>query len=108
VATSVFDATKQGLASVTVTATQQVTSAEISDASLARIYPNPTDGVFTLEFETDGIFIVTLADMSGKVLMRQTVKGQLVQMDLSNYSAGAYLLTIDDGKRQNTVRIVKR
>jgi len=89
------------------TTTDKLTSVETSDAPLARVYPNPTDGVFTLEFETDDIFIVTLADMTGKALIRQTVKGQRVQMDLSNYPAGVYLLTIDEGKRQNTTRVVK-
>ena len=100
------DGNKTAVCVVTVTP-QSVTSTETSDALLARVYPNPTEGVFTLEFEAEGVYNLTLADMSGKVLMRQTVKGQRVQMDLSNYPAGAYLLTIDDGKRQSAVRIVK-
>ena len=100
------DGNKTAVCVVTVTP-QSVTSTETSDALLARVYPNPTEGVFTLEFEAEGVYNLTLADMSGKVLMRQTVKGQRVQMDLSNYPAGAYLLKIDDGKRQSTMRVVK-
>jgi len=87
--------------------TDKITSSEISDAPLARLYPNPTDGVFTLEFEAEGVYNLTLADMSGKILLRQTVKGQSVQMDLSNYPAGAYLLTIDDGERKSVTKVVK-
>jgi len=45
--------------------------------------------------------------MTGKALMRQTVKGQRVQVDMGDYPSGVYLLTIDDGKRQNTMRVVK-
>ena len=71
------------------------------------VCPNPTDGKFTLEFEAPGEHIVTISDISGKMLCRQTVTGQSVQMDIGNYSAGMYLLIIDDGKQQNTMRIVK-
>ena len=90
-----------------VTVTQQVTSVEIAEASLARVYPNPTNNEITLEFERTGEYLVAITDMTGKVLMRQTVKGQRVQMDIGNYPAGVYLLTIDDGKRQSIERIVK-
>ena len=86
---------------------QQITSAEISDTPLARVYPNPTDGTVILEFEADDVYILTLADMTGKALMRQTVKGQRVQVDMGDYPSGVYLLTIDDGKRQTVVRVVK-
>ena len=100
--------TQDGGKTATCTVTvSPLTSVETSDAPLARVYPNPTDGVFSLEFEAEGEYLVTLADMIGKALLRQTANGQRVQMDLSNYPAGAYLLTIEDGKRQSTMRVVK-
>ena len=80
---------------------------EIADAPLARVYPNPTNNEITLEFERTGEYLVAITDMTGKVLMRQTVKGQRVQMDIGNYPVGVYLLTIDDGERQSTMRVVK-
>jgi len=45
--------------------------------------------------------------MAGKVLLRQIVSGQNVQMDISNFASGIYLLTISNGKGQTTIRIVK-
>jgi len=86
---------------------QQVTSAEIIDTPLARVYPNPTEGIVRLEFESSGAYTVTLADMSGRTLLRQTVTAQTAQIDVSAYPAGVYLLTINDGKRQSATRIVK-
>ena len=80
---------------------------EINIAPLARIYPNPTDGMVTLEFESEGVYHLALADMSGRTLLRNTVTGQSAQIDIGNYPAGVYLLTIDDAKRQYTMRIVK-
>jgi len=74
---------------------------------IANVYPNPTDGLFSLEFETEGVYNLTLTDMSGKILFHETVTGQSVQIDISNYAAGVYLLIINNGKGQTTKRIVK-
>jgi hypothetical protein len=86
---------------------EQVTSAEITDTPFARVYPNPTGGMLTLQFEATSAYIVTITDVAGKILLRQSVNDQTVQVDISNYPAGLYLVTIDDGKRKQTTRIVK-
>jgi len=94
-------------ATVTVSFERATNSAEIPDTPIAIVYPNPTDGLFTLEFDTDGVYNLTLTDMSGKVLFYETVSGQSVQIDITNYFAGVYLLKINNGKGQTTKRIVK-
>jgi len=102
--------TKEGNHSATcsVTVTGPTMGINISDAPLARVYPNPTtDGKITLEFDTHGICQVTITDMTGKVLLRQSVTGQITQLDVSNYPAGVYLLVIDDGKQQSITRIIR-
>ena len=63
--------------------------------------------MITLEFEAESNYIVTFADINGKALLRESLTGQTAQIDISSYPAGVYLLTIDDGKRQNTVRVVR-
>jgi len=72
-----------------------------------KVYPNPTNGLFTLEVDAVGEYVVTIRDIAGRVLLRQTQTGLTVQMDISGYPAGLYLLTIDSGKQQSTIRIVK-
>lgn len=84
-----------------------ITGSEITDTSFARVYPNPTNGVLTLEFEAEGAYNLSLADMTGKVLFRETVVGQTARIDIRNYPVGVYLLTINDGKRQSASRVVK-
>ena len=80
---------------------------EIPNEPHVRIYPNPTNGMFTLEFEADGAYMITITDIIGMLVFRQTTAAQTVQINISNYPAGVYLLTINDGKRQNVTRIVK-
>jgi len=83
------------------------TGVESPEAPLARIYPNPTDGAVTLEFETQAEYIVTISDTTGKILFIQTVNDPIARLDISNYPAGVYLLTINDGKRRSTMRVLK-
>ena len=83
------------------------TGVETPEAPFARIYPNPTDGAINLSFSAPGVYRIVIADMTGKILLRQTANDQIVQIDFSNFPTGTYLLTIDDKKRQSTTRIVK-
>jgi uncharacterized repeat protein (TIGR02543 family) len=87
--------------------TGTVTGFETPDAPLAGVYPNPTDGLLTLSFATPGAYRITIADMSGKALLRQSVADPTYLIDISGYPAGVYLLTIDDGNRQSTIRVIK-
>jgi hypothetical protein len=90
-----------------VTVPGATTDVGISDTPLARIYPNPTEGMLTLDFETAGERHITLSDMTGKVLLRQTVSESTTRLDISGYPAGMYLVTIDDGKKQKTVKVIR-
>ena len=71
------------------------------------VYPNPTDGMITLQFEKTSEYVVTISDMSGKLQLRQTIIGHQMKIDIGNYPAGMYLITIDDGKRKSATKIIK-
>ncbi|MDR0505620.1 MAG: family 43 glycosylhydrolase [Dysgonamonadaceae bacterium] len=94
-------------ANCTVTVTPLTDIALPTPGISQQIYPNPTDGIFNLNFETVGRRITTISDMSGKILLRKTVKSQTAQIDVSNFPADIYLLTIDDGKQKSTMKIIK-
>ena len=78
----------------------------------ARVYPNPNKGVFTvsaegLPGETGKLF---LTDVSGKVVMRQTLhaspeKDNSWQIKL-DAPAGLYLLRLESGGSQRTTKVV--
>ena len=89
---------------VTVTG---MTDSDIAEVPLTQVYPNPTNGLLTLSFATEGHYNIAVCDASGKVLMRQTAAGMITQVDVSSLPAGVYMLLTDDGKRQSTTKIVK-
>jgi len=76
-------------------------------ARVPSAYPNPTDGMVTLDFGADGAYVVTLFDAGGRLLLRKTATGSTAQIDLSNYPAGVYLLAVDDGKTRSVMRIAR-
>jgi len=109
-AISVFDNDKKGTATVTVT-TDPDTSIEYNNTKstnmFANVYPNPTEGKFIVEFDMPGNYTLSVTDMSGKILSRQTTKEQQTQIDISALPTGTYLLIIDDGKMQSTTKVIK-
>lgn len=68
------------------------------------IYPNPTDGLIYLEGLPDGECMVTLFDLSGRVLLRANDQREL---DLSRHPAGIYLLTIDSNGYKMQTRVIR-
>lgn len=74
-------------------------------------YPNPNSGMFQLEFEvpSDEKAKVTITDLNGKVVYKNTVKGAgayNMQVDISSESKGTYLLNLQQGNESITKKIV--
>lgn len=78
-----------------------------------RIYPNPSDGIFTLEInKTESNKIsVEILDITGKLVYRNDypVMGTLKEtIDLQNLNKGMYFLRVKEGEKISTVKIVFR
>jgi hypothetical protein len=75
---------------------------------LATLYPNPGDGRFTLKFDVQGTYHVSISDISGRNLWDATLNDITNRIDISNYVSGIYLLTIHSGSKQNVIKIIKK
>jgi hypothetical protein len=80
-----------------------------AQASLFNLTPNPTNGKFTLQFET-GIgetADVTVFDLSGRVVFEQTVSTRLPQpIDLGTPTLGMYVVNVRQGQAQQTLKMI--
>jgi 1,4-alpha-glucan branching enzyme len=66
------------------------TSISEEDQQLVNIYPNPNNGMFTIVSGKN--YIVTIYDISGRIILTDnTVKGEKI-IDLSGFTNGIYLL----------------
>lgn len=76
------------------------------------IYPNPTSGMFTVSFagtETTGATI-RVTDLMGKTIYEKGYEAQdgsnAVSVDLSNHSAGIYMVQVVQGEKLTTTKVV--
>ncbi len=75
------------------------------------VYPNPSNGNFTVQFSnaTQNEVKLAIHDMRGRLVMEKTYEGgnsfsQNIQLD--NAQSGVYLLSVTDGERKEVKRIV--
>jgi hypothetical protein len=73
-----------------------------------KIYPNPTSGKLTIEI-SGNIEEIFLADMSGKLLEKyNTANQERLDLNISQYPNGIYLVQFNDGERWCSGKVVLR
>ncbi|MEQ1734747.1 MAG: T9SS type A sorting domain-containing protein, partial [Bacteroidia bacterium] len=81
---------------VDTTACVSITSVGIKALNITNaninLYPNPSNGVFTIELNANGSVIIM--DVLGKVIINQNVTKGKNTIDLSAYSNGVYVLSV--------------
>ncbi len=73
------------------------------------VFPNPTNALINIEFETNQERVIYILNTTGKLLEKVTISTDQHTLDLSKYNNGLYLLmaeNIETGKR-STKRITK-
>ena len=71
-----------------------------------QIFPTPFASSVTIKAEK-AIKRVSVFDLNGRLVKEQTVSGMDIDLDLSELSAGTYLLQLDYGDSRSVNRIVK-
>ena len=83
-------------------------STDVNEYSInALIYPNPTNGLVTIEVE--GLQRLTVTSILGQTVYDQEVEGDRAQIDMAQFGVGAYLVRIQTQvgvatKRVNVMR----
>ena len=75
-----------------------------------KAYPNPTSGKITLNLINAKTkkFVLSLSDLSGRVLRTKVLYSEETVLDISNLNTGIYLLSVTSGKKTKVVKIEKR
>ena len=84
------------------------------DGYSVAVYPNPTNGMVSVQLTMNNEQLfggdIQLLDMYGKLLNRWEMNGNGMQLDLSSYAAGVYMLKLHNNQNSNesVVKLVKR
>jgi hypothetical protein len=81
---------------------------KLSAVSGVRVYPNPTSGVLTVEFDSNVAKTVSVLDVTGRVIMTTTGSNNAVSVDLSSVAAGIYYVKLQSENAVNVVKVVKQ
>lgn len=99
-----------GIDGVFTFARQQSLPAESFELTGVALYPNPNNGLFNLDFNaTSGNVNVDVYDVRGRLILNKnfSVNGLVNEtIELNNAQSGIYLVTIQDGERKITKKIV--
>jgi len=80
---------------------------EETTAAQIAIYPNPSNGPFTVAMPSQGDYTLTVVDTKGRILKSVKFTQQTV-IDLGSEANGAYLLQVSDASGMKIRRIIKK
>ena len=72
-----------------------------------RIYPNPTIDLLSIETNDPGHHTIEITSLSGQLLYSIKMEGSTLQIDLSSFQKGVYLITIRNKDFVTTRKIIK-
>lgn len=78
---------------------------ETSTSTLS-IYPNPSNGFFTVKMNTTAKTVVEVYNMIGKLVYSTQLNNNMATVDLSNQSAGVYSMKVISGNTTTVKQIV--
>ncbi len=84
----------------------QCTSIDENELNLVSVYPNPTNGLFTIELMNAGQISLLLTDAQGKIITSRTIQ-QTENIDITELETGIYFLTVSNDQGEQVLRIVK-
>ena len=70
------------------------------------VFPNPTNGIFNIE--GNNIRKVEIINAYGQIVYSKEIKAENIQLDLSNYSIGTYMLRVVTDNGISTKQIIKK
>ena len=77
---------------------------KVNETKPIKIYPNPTNGKFTIELGNTEPSAITITDITGKQVYTTKSSGDL-DIDLTNLQKGIYLVNINSGAKSSTQKI---
>jgi predicted outer membrane repeat protein len=82
---------------------------EVIQQNLVTVYPNPTENVLFIEFESgDDTHMVTITNGLGVELIKANTDKQVYRLDISHLAAGPYYVNVVSSTINETVKIIKK
>jgi uncharacterized repeat protein (TIGR03803 family) len=81
---------------------------EINENNCTAIYPNPVDDILTIKNETiSKDAIISIYNIEGLLLSRQTLKQSKTTIDISSLAKGIYILKLNSNNKTEVTKFIK-
>jgi hypothetical protein len=83
----------------------------ISETSLLKglnVYPNPTGGVFVIALPSDLSKNIEVSDVHGRLIFSKTTTDRQVEVNLRDFAAGVYYVSVNSDNATEVIKIVKQ
>ncbi len=101
---SVTGCSKTATVTIVVSICTGIVSLNANNTTL-NVYPNPTNGVVTVELSVNSKVIVT--NILGEVVLTNTLNAGKQTIDISNQSNGIYFVRFSDKSKEQTIKLIK-
>lgn len=78
-----------------------------TNPSKFKVYPNPAYNTVTVSVSNLDSYRLAVTDLTGKLIINQTLSGVENTIDISSLSSGAYFFTLNTDEKSETVKIIK-
>jgi len=85
------------------------TDHKVVDSSIfdARLYPNPTNSILTIEIGNGTETLIQVLDIFGRIIDSKRSTSKRITFDLRNYKNGMYIIAVKDEKNTLIKKIIK-
>jgi hypothetical protein len=80
---------------------------KLADDLSITIYPNPSNGQFTIDAGNLDLNWIEVKDATGKILISKAIKNSIVELNLLNYPNGVYFIKVNASHGYQTFKMIK-
>ena len=95
-----------GSATVTQNVSSCIGIAKLSIDDAIKLYPNPNNGLFTIELTS--LSKVTVTNALGQIVITETFEAGNYRLDIMNQSNGIYFVKINENNKQQIIKVIKQ
>ena len=82
---------------------------DLTEASTITVFPNPTTGTVKVSLPNTNNSTIEVFNALGQVVLQKTAQDQdVIELDLSNYNSGIYMIQVINGEEKYIEKVVKQ
>ncbi|WP_317896713.1 T9SS type A sorting domain-containing protein [Aurantibacillus circumpalustris] len=71
------------------------------------VYPNPNNGLFTVESKQISSGTIEIMDLSGKIIFTETIKSNATEVNMSAFATGIYFVKVKNETSSEVIKLIK-